>query len=50
MSRSSPSDPDPDTNDTLISALELVLKIAARAPYFKVRFFAKESQVGATPR
>jgi len=36
MSRSCPSDPpDPDTSDTLISALELVLKIAARAPCFK---------------
>ncbi|KAI0284017.1 hypothetical protein BGY98DRAFT_641217 [Russula aff. rugulosa BPL654] len=36
ISRSCPSDPpDPDTSDTLISALELVLKIAARAPCFK---------------
>lgn len=36
MSRSCTSDPpDPDTSDTLISALELVLKIAARAPCFK---------------
>jgi hypothetical protein len=52
MSRSCPSDPlDPDSNDTLISALELVLKIAARAPCFKVRvFLAKESQAGVTPR
>jgi len=36
MSRSCTSDPpDPDPSDTLISALELVLKIAARAPCFK---------------
>jgi hypothetical protein len=51
MSRGGSSDPtDPDTSDTLISALELVLKIAARAPCFKVRFFCYQRIASATPR
>lgn len=50
MLRSYLSDsPSTDTGDTLILALEVVLKIAARSPRFKVRFRHEQLPASVIP-